>query len=76
MSSCSRKSKVNMSKRCNTKYSRLGGGKVTKEEFIEALEDLQKRVEKIEKETIHILNRIEFFLFLWCVIHSLIMVIY
>ena len=38
--------------------------------------DLEKRVEKIEKETIHILNRIEFFLFLWCVIHSLIMVIY
>ena len=37
--------------------------------------DLEKRVEKIEKETIHILNRIQLFLFLYWIINIIISII-
>ncbi len=37
---------------------------MTKEEIIQALEDLQKRVEKIEKETMRDIKNLGLFLFL------------
>ena len=37
--------------------------------------DLEKRVEKIEKETIHILNRIQLFHFLYWIINIIISLI-
>ena len=48
---------------------------MTKEEIIQALEDLQKRVEKIERETIHILKQASMLLYLTSIIHILMLII-